>query len=151
MLEGNHLHTVPLIQIIMPLPFLDRFLKHLLLGALAYLAYVDDLRFYFAIVPKHQFNPLFKFHDYCFLNNVDVWHKTLDCVSGDDFETDIHVPLRHIVRKWTIKCFPEFSWSELLQICIHNENDKTCVEELTNEGTLNNRSFLLGNCIFANP
>lgn len=96
-------------------------------------------------------NTLFKFHDYCFLNNVDVWHKTLDCVSGDDFETDIHVPLRHVVRKWTIKCFPEFSWSELLQICIHNENDKTCVEELTYEGTLNNRSFLLGNCIFANP
>ena len=96
-------------------------------------------------------NSSFQFKDNWFFYNINVWHQTLNCISNNDLETNINEPLRQVVREWTIESFPEFFRFKLLQIGIYNQNNKTCVEELTKESTFDNRTFLLRNCIFTNP
>lgn len=81
-------------------------------------------------------------NDY-FLNNIDVWHQTLYKESCHDLETYIKIPLRHVIREWTVNYLPEFLWVELLHVGIHNQNNEPCIEKLSKECTFDNGSFLL--------
>ena len=84
-------------------------------------------------------------------NDVDVWHHTLHSVCDNDLQADIHVPLGHVIGKWTIESFPEFVWVELRHIGVHNQDNETSIEELAYEGSLDDRALLLRHGILTNP
>ena len=96
-------------------------------------------------------NSTFQFKNDRLLDNIDIWHETLDKISSDDLESYIDIPLWHVIGEWTVESFPEFLWFELLQVSIYNEDNESSVKELTKESTFNNLTFLQRDCIFTNP
>lgn len=96
-------------------------------------------------------NTLLQFTNDWFLDDIDIWHESLDEECSDDLETDIHVPLRHVVREWTIEYLPELLRVELLHIGIYNQNNESGIEELTKESTFYDGTFLLRDSIFTDP
>ena len=96
-------------------------------------------------------NTLFKFSNDGFLHDINVWHQTLYEICGDNLKTDIHIPLGHVIGEWTIESLPEFLRLELLQVGVYNKNNEPSVEELTQESTLYDGSFLLRYSILTNP
>lgn len=93
----------------------------------------------------------FELQNYGLLHDVDVGHQTLHQVSSNDLQSHVQVPLGHVVREWTIEWSPEFLWLELSQIGVHNKNNKPSIEELAQESSFDNLTFLLRDRVFSNP
>lgn len=75
----------------------------------------------------------------------------MDQIRRHNFKTDIKEPLWHIVIEWSIEDLPELFGEMLTHVRIHDQNDDSCVKELSNEGALDDTTLLLTDRILADP
>lgn len=82
---------------------------------------------------------------------VDVGHDHLEPIGLVNLIADIFVPVWRVISISSLEISPEELGWVLLQIHIQNQDNQTCVEELSDEYNIDNFSHLLGYCRVSDP